>query len=144
MIDDQAPGRCDVGSVAEAADSAGIILVSSAPGALWLGPLAQIVIRAAAEEMTYTVVNIEYQGSKIWVPATLVVKKGTKVTLKLVNNVPSDPSQHGFAIPAYKIAEVVNRGETKTVTFVADQAGVFPTICQLHPAHVGGAFVVLE
>ena len=94
--------------------------------------------------LNMTIVNIEYEGSKIWVPGTIVVKKGTKVTLKLINNVPSDPNQHGFAIPDYKIAEIVTRGEPKTVEFVADKAGVFPIICQLHPAHVGGELVVLE
>src|SRR5262245_36625201 len=109
----------------------------------WL-TLSALAGRAAAEDMTFTIVNVEYQGSKLWLPATLVVKKGTKVTLKIMNNVPADPAQHGFAIPAYNIAEIVNRGETKTVTFVAEKAGVFPTICQLHPAHVGGELVVLE
>jgi nitrosocyanin len=91
-----------------------------------------------------TIVNVEYEGTKIWLPATIVAKKGAKVTLKLVNNVPSDPNQHGFAIPDYKIAEIVNRGEPKTVGFVADKAGVFPIICQLHPAHVAGQLLVLE
>jgi nitrous-oxide reductase len=71
------------------------------------------------------------------------VPKGSKVTLKLVNNVPSDPKEHGFAIPAYNIAETVVRGRPKTVTFTADKAGVFPITCHLHPAHVGGQLVVL-
>jgi nitrosocyanin len=66
------------------------------------------------------------------------------VALKLVNNVPSDPSQHGFAIPDYKIAEIVDRGQPKTVEFTADRVGTFPIICQLHPAHVGGQLLVLE
>ena len=96
-----------------------------------------------AEDMSFTVVNVEYEGSKIWVPGTLVVKKGTKVKLKLINNVPSDPNQHGFAIPAYNIAEIINRGEPKQIEFTADKEGVFPIICQLHPAHVGGQLVVL-
>ena len=91
-----------------------------------------------------TIVNVEYEGSKLWLPGTITVKKGTKVMLKLINNVPADPNQHGFAIPDYKIAEIVTRGEPKTVEFVADRAGVFPIICQLHPAHVGGQLVVLE
>ena len=51
-----------------------------------------------------TIVNIEYEGSKLWLPGTITVKKGTKVTLKLINNVPSDPNQHGFAIPAFSRA----------------------------------------
>ena len=110
--------------------------------ALLLGP----AIGHAADAATYSapIVTIEYQGSKIWVPGTLVVKKGTKVTLNLINNVPADPKEHGFAIPAYNIAEVVNRGEPRTVEFIADKAGIFPITCHLHPAHVGGQLVVLE
>jgi nitrosocyanin len=77
------------------------------------------------------------------VPSTIVAKKGQTVRLTLVNKVPSDPNQHGFAIPAFGVAEVVTRGENKTVTFTADKEGVFPTSCQLHPAHVGGQLVVL-
>src|SRR5205823_846601 len=100
---------------------------------------------APAAEMarTQTVVNVEYEGTKLWLPGTIVVKKGTKLTLKLINNVKAEPNQHGFAIADYKIAEVVNRGEPKEVTFTADKAGVFPITCQLHPAHVGGQLVVL-
>ena len=99
--------------------------------------------RADEPSMSFTVVNMEYEGTKVWTPGTLVVKKGTLVKLKLVNNVPSDPNQHGFAIPAYSIAEVVTRGEPKTVEFKADKDGIFPINCQLHPAHVGGQLVVL-
>jgi nitrosocyanin len=110
-------------------------------GGVAVGTTAQA---ADADSMSATFVNVEYEGSKIWVPGTLVVSQGAHVTLKLINNVPSDPNQHGFAIPAYHIAEIVNRGEPKTVEFTADQAGVFPIICQLHPAHVGGELVVLK
>jgi nitrosocyanin len=99
--------------------------------------------KAAAGKINLTIVNVEYEGTKIWIPTTIVAHKGDKVSLKLINNVPSDPSQHGFAIPDYKIAEVVDRGQPKTVEFTADHAGTFPIICQLHPAHVGGQLVVL-
>jgi nitrosocyanin len=99
--------------------------------------------RAEDPTMSFTVVNIEYEGSKVWTPGTLVVKKGTLVKLKLVNNVASDPNQHGFAIAAYNIAEVVTRGEPKELQFKADKEGIFPINCQLHPAHVGGELVVL-
>jgi len=97
---------------------------------------------ACAEEMHFTVVNIEFEGSKIWVPSTLVVHKGDKVKIKLINNVKSDPNQHGFAIAALKVEAVVTRGEPKEIEFVADKAGIFPITCQLHPAHVGGELVV--
>jgi len=113
-----------------------------------LALVATLIVGAAAlaraDEMSFTVVNIEYQGTKVWTPGTLVVKKGTTVKLKLINNVPSDPAQHGFAIPDYKIAEIVDRGQPKTVEFTADRAGTFPIICQLHPAHVAGQLLVLE
>ncbi|MFQ5665120.1 MAG: cupredoxin domain-containing protein [Candidatus Binatia bacterium] len=91
----------------------------------------------------FTVVNIEYKGTKIWLPGTLVVHKGDKVKIKLINNVPG-ADQHGFTIPAYKILTVVTRGEPKEIEFVADKAGIFPFSCQLHAAHVGGRLVVLE
>jgi nitrosocyanin len=97
----------------------------------------------AAGAVSMTIVNVEYEGTKIWLPGTITAKRGSKVTLKLINNVPSDPNQHGFAIPAYNVAEIVNRGEPKTVDFVADKAGVFPITCHLHPAHVAGQLVVL-
>jgi nitrosocyanin len=100
--------------------------------------------KAARGKVALTIVNVEYEGTKVWVPSTIVAKKGDKITLKLVNNVPSDPSQHGFAVPDYKIAEIVDRGQPKTVEFTVDRAGIFPIICQLHPAHVGGQLVVLE
>ncbi len=96
---------------------------------------------ADAPAVTITVMNLEYEGTKIWLPGTIVVKKGTKVTLKLINNAPS--GQHGFAIPAFNVAAVVEKGTPQTVDFVADKDGIFPTICQLHPAHVGGQLVVL-
>ena len=99
--------------------------------------------RVLAEEThEFTVVNIEFEGSKIWVPSTLVVHKGDKVKIKLINNVKSDPNQHGYAIAAFNVAAVVTRGEPQTVEFVADKAGIFPINCQLHPAHVGGQLVV--
>jgi nitrosocyanin len=119
-------------------------LVGTLAGIACLVALAGRAPAAEPAAMTFTVVNIEYEGTKIWTPGTLVVKKGTKVTVKLINNVKSEPNQHGFAIPGYNVAAIVNRGEPQTVEFTADKAGVFPIICQLHPAHVGGELVVLE
>jgi plastocyanin len=98
---------------------------------------------AAAPDVALTLVSVEVEGSKFWLPGTVVATKGQTVRLTLLNKIASDPNQHGFTIPAYGIAEVVNRGEPKTVTFVADKPGVFPMLCQLHPAHVGGQLVVL-
>ncbi len=97
----------------------------------------------SAGTVQITVAGVEYEGTKLWVPGTIVAHKGDKVKVNLINKIPSEPPNHGFAIDAFNVKEVVNRGETKSVEFVADKAGVFPIYCQLHPAHVGGQLIVL-
>jgi nitrosocyanin len=92
---------------------------------------------------TVTVAAVEYEGTKLWVPSTVVVNKGDHVKINLINKIPTDPAQHGWAVDAFKVAKVVNRGEPASVEFVADTAGIFPIYCQLHPAHVGGQLIVL-
>jgi nitrosocyanin len=91
---------------------------------------------------SFTLVSIEADGAKIWLPSAIAVEQGDKVTLTLKNLVPGAENQHGFTIPAYNIAEVVTRGVPKTITFVADKPGVFPYFCQLHAAHIGGSLIV--
>ena len=91
---------------------------------------------------SFTMVSIEDDGAKIWLPSVIAVEQGDKVKLTLKNLVPGTENQHGFTIPAYNITEVVTRGEPKTITFTADKAGVFPFFCQLHAAHVGGSLIV--
>jgi nitrosocyanin len=91
-----------------------------------------------------TLVNIEFEGSKIWVPGPVVVYKGDTVKIKAINNVKSDPPVHGLAIEAYGIEAVVNVGKPEIIEFKADKAGIFPITCQLHPAHVGTELVVLD
>ena len=56
----------------------------------WLGVTVVVVgcvvpRLAAAETREFTVVNIEFEGSKIWLPSTLHVKKGDVVKVKLTN-----------------------------------------------------------
>ena len=92
----------------------------------------------------FTLVNIEFEGSKVWIPGPIVVKKGDTVRIKGINNVKSEPPVHGLAIPAYNVQAVVNQGKPETIEFKADKAGVFPIICHLHPAHVGTQLVVQE
>jgi nitrosocyanin len=91
---------------------------------------------------SFTLVSIEADGAKIWLPSVIAVEQGDKVKLTLKNLVPGADNKHGFTIPAYNITEVVTRDEPKTVTFVADKAGVFQYSCQLHPAHIGGSLIV--
>ena len=92
----------------------------------------------------FTVAAFETEGGKFWVPGTLIVKKGDKVKINLVNAIKSEPNTHGYAIDAYGIKEVVARGEPKTVTFTADKSGIFTIYCHQHPKHIGGQLLVLE
>ena len=115
-------------------------------GPSWMLAAAMCLGAAAvshATDQSFTVLNVEYEGSKMFVPATLVVRRGDHVKIKVVNNIKSDPNQHGFSIPEYKIEKVVTRGEPQDVEFDATKAGIFPIKCQLHPAHVGGQLLVL-
>ena len=98
--------------------------------------------QAAGKIREFTVVSVEYEGTKFWIPSTLIVDKGDTVRIKLINKVASGGSSHGYAIPAYDIATVVTRGEPKQVEFRADKAGIFTIKCHLHPAHIGGQLLV--
>lgn len=92
----------------------------------------------------FTVVNVLFEGSKMFVPSVLAVSKGDTVSVTVINNIPGDPPNHGFAIPDFGLELVVNRGEKKTAEFTADKAGIFDIKCQLHPAHIHGQLIVRE
>ena len=98
---------------------------------------------APAEERSFTIANVEYEGTKAFLPSTLIVRQGDTVKLRILNNVPGDPNQHGFAIPDYGIEKVVTRGEPQDVEFAAEKTGLFPIKCHLHAAHLGGQLLVL-
>lgn len=57
------------------------------------------------------------------------LKKGDEVTLILTNLDKIEDLTHGFAIPNYNVNFIVNPLETKSVTFTADQPGVFWCYC---------------
>jgi len=117
--------------------------VLAAPRAATFAAEAVPAAASAPASGTFTLETVEINGVKFWMPSTIVVHQGDKVTLKLNSVVPGPVNQHGFALPGYNIQEVVTRGVPKTVTFVADKVGEFPYYCQLHAAHIGGQLVVL-
>jgi nitrosocyanin len=119
----------------------GLVLVVAIGTGILLGSWGVIGAQSATE---MTIVNIEFEGTKVWVPGPLVVKKGDTIRIKAINNVKSDPPIHGLAIEAYGIQVLVNVGKPETIEFKADKAGIFPIICHLHPPHVGTQLVVLE
>ncbi|MFQ5882207.1 MAG: hypothetical protein ACE5I9_07015 [Candidatus Methylomirabilales bacterium] len=63
-------------------------------------------------------------------PGFLVVNKGDRVVLRIHA---IKGSKHIIEVPAFNTGEtLIRRGEEKTVTFVADKAGVFPIKCNNH------------
>lgn len=62
-------------------------------------------------------------------PFKLEVNQGDRVTIHLTNIEQTTDELHGFGLGEYNINIVVDPGETKTITFVADKPGVFPYYC---------------
>lgn len=62
-------------------------------------------------------------------PATVEVNKGDKVTIYYTNIEQTTDELHGLGINEYNINVVADPGETKTIEFVADKAGVYPFYC---------------
>ncbi len=61
-------------------------------------------------------------------PATVVVRQGEKVRLKVT----SEDVTHGIGIEGYDIDEVLPPGETKAVEFTADEAGAHHVHCTIY------------
>ena len=62
-------------------------------------------------------------------PQTIEVNQGDTLTVALTNIEQETDMLHGFGLLDYNINVIVDPGETKTVTFKADKAGVFPFYC---------------
>ena len=86
-----------------------------------------------------TFLNVELDGSRIWLPGVLVLKRGEDVKVKLINK-HKDP--HGFAVAELKVQAVVEGAATTETTFKATRAGSFRLYCHLHAAHIGGQIIV--
>ena len=96
---------------------------------------------AAAEPKKFTLINVVLDGTKIWLPSSVMVQQGDEIELTLINKL-DDP--HGFKIEDFGIEEVVQPKAQMTVKFTASQTGAHSYICQLHPPHLGGNLLVLS
>ena len=112
----------------------------------WLVVLLTVVMlgagyAAAAEPKKFTLINVALDGTKIWLPSSLMVQQGDEVELTLINKL-DDP--HGFQIEDFGIEQVVQPKAQMTVKFTASKAGAHSYICQMHPPHLGGNILVLS
>lgn len=62
-------------------------------------------------------------------PERIEVKKGNKVIWHITNVERAKDATHGFGLPYYDFNLSIEPGETQTVEFTADKAGVFPFYC---------------
>lgn len=93
--------------------------------------------------------NVEVQMSAIrshYNPEWVKVKKGDKITWHITNVERAKDATHGFGLPYYNVNLSLEPGETQTIEFVADRAGVFPFYCTefcsaLHLEMTGYLFV---
>jgi len=83
--------------------------------------------------------KVERNGKKveIWMsamrshynPERVQVNKGDHVTWHITNGERAKDATHGFGLPYFNFNLSIEPGETQTIEFVADQAGVYPFYC---------------
>jgi nitrous-oxide reductase len=83
--------------------------------------------------------GVTRQGNKVTVkvvevrstitPTAVEVSEGDEVTVAITNIEQTTDELHGFGLLDYNVNIVVDPGETKTFTFKATKAGVFPYYC---------------
>lgn len=74
-------------------------------------------------EISMTAIRSHYE------PEIVEVNKGDKIVWHLTNLERTYDATHGFALPGYNITSSIEAGETVTLDFVADKAGVFSFYC---------------
>jgi cytochrome c oxidase subunit 2 len=91
-----------------------MIVLSSfiSAGNLFAAQTAMKTIRITAESYTFT-------------PGTINVNQGDRVILKVT----ATDKDHGFGIKAYNINEVLPKGKTVAIEFVASKKGEFTIKC---------------
>jgi len=88
----------------------------------------------------FTLINVHFDGTNLWLPGNLIVYQGDEVELTLINKL---DVPHGFKIDVFGIESVIAAKSKSTVTFTAKTVGVHPYTCQLHPLHIGGQIYVI-
>jgi nitrous-oxide reductase len=99
------------------------------PGTMAVDPTApKVGMEGVTRDGNNVTVNMTAIRSH-FTPERLELQKGDNVTLRITNVETSYDATHGYAIPVYNINLSLEPGETETVHFVADRAGVFPYYC---------------
>ena len=93
------------------------------PNAIWDMKDASVSSNGSDVTVKLIAVRSSFEPNKI------EVNQGDKVTIYITNIEQTTDELHGFGLLEYNINVVVDPGETKTIEFVAEKAGVFPYYC---------------
>lgn len=93
------------------------------PKAIWNANDAKITRNGKNVEVT------AFSIRTFFAPTEIAVNQGDKVTIHITNAEQTRDEIHGFAVNEYDKNVVIDPGETKTVSFVANKSGVFPFYC---------------
>jgi nitrous-oxide reductase len=93
------------------------------PKAVWTPAEAGITRNGSEVEVRMMAIRSRF------VPDQVEVRQGDRITLHVTNVEQTTDMLHGLGITDYDLNLVMDPGETKTVTFVAGKAGVFPFYC---------------
>ncbi|UOF92060.1 Sec-dependent nitrous-oxide reductase [Fodinisporobacter ferrooxydans] len=96
---------------------------TSNPAAIYNPKQAKVVRNGNKVEIWMTAIRSHFT------PDNIQVNEGDQVTIHLTNLDRDESIAHGFAIESYDINEIVEPGQTKTFTFTAKKAGVYPFYC---------------
>jgi len=93
-------------------------------------PMAIFDVKEASATRSGNRVEVKMAAvrSTLW-PTSFEVRKGDTVSIHLTNIEQTTDELHGLGINGYNINIVVDPGETKHVTFIADKPGVFAYYC---------------
>ena len=107
--------------------------------------LLSLVLHAGSSQAQdvkkFTLINVILDGSKIWLPSSLIVYEGDTVELTLINKL-DEP--HGMQIAAFGVEETVPPKAQASVRFTATKTGLHAFVCHIHPPHIGGQILVLK
>jgi len=93
-------------------------------------PLAIFDVKDAGATRNGSRVDVKMAAvrSTLW-PTSFEARKGDTVSIHITNIEQTTDELHGFGLGRHNINIVIDPGETKHVTFVADKTGVYPYYC---------------
>ncbi len=93
---------------------------------------AENAVQAGEERIERRGRNVEVHMTAVrshFTPEYIRVREGDNVTIHITSVEQAHDATHGFGIAKYNINLSIEPGESQTVSFVADEAGVFPFYC---------------